>query len=85
MTPHNDVTRRLFRAAGCCVALALAGWAQAQEPVPAPTPPRSARIDNHPLKARSATQNIVFGQLVDVDEHRLTLQEPGTEASTSAA
>ncbi len=74
---------RIFSAVACATAAASAGQANAQDPVPAPTPRREVRIDDDPLKARSAAQNIVFGQLVDVDEHRLTLQETGADKRTS--
>lgn len=51
----------------------------AQEILVVPPSRKSVRIDNDPLKQRSATQNIVFGQIVDVDEHRLNLQESGPD------
>ena len=51
--------------------------AQAQEPagLGAGTQKRSVRTDKDPLRARSATENVAFGQIVSTDEHRLTLRD----------
>jgi hypothetical protein len=77
------IKSRICSAVASAIAVASVGQAIAQDPVPAPAPKRDVRVDNDALKARSASQNIVFGQLVDVDEHRLTLQETGAETRTS--
>ena len=83
MIPQTRFTCRMFSVVACAIVVASAGQAKAQDPVQAPSPRRSVRVDDNPLKARSAAQNIVFGQLVDMDEHRLILQEEGAEVRTS--
>jgi len=67
----------LHLALGLGLAAAPSMLAQAQEPagLGAGTQKQSVRTDKDPLRARSATENVVFGQIVSTDEHRLTLRE----------
>jgi len=69
---------------GLGLAGAPAGSALAQEPAAlgAGTQAKSVRTDKNPLRARSATENVVFGQIVNTDEHRLTLREGEGDSAT---
>jgi hypothetical protein len=64
-------------AAGVLGACVWESQAVSQEAPIVPPARRSVRTDPDPLKQRSATQNIVFGRIVEIDEHRLTLQVSG--------
>lgn len=75
--------QRRFRILAAAIGVGLSGSLAcehpgfAQEAPIVPPSRRSVRIDNDPLKQRSATENVVFGRIVDVDDHRLILQESG--------
>lgn len=77
LRPHSFTTR-LLGASLCTGLLSVSvSTACAQDAIGGVNPPKggTVRTDKDPLRRRSATENIVFGQLVSVDEHRLTLRE----------
>jgi hypothetical protein len=71
-------------AAGVLGTLAWECRVFSQEAPIVPPARRSVRTVNDPLKQRSATQNIVFGRIVEIDEHRLTLQVSGPDETAQS-
>ncbi len=78
LRPRNARTRTgLF---GLAAGAWIAGYplsTSAQEPATSGVTPPDGPVTtvNDPLRARSATENTVFGRIVSTDEHRLTLVE----------
>jgi hypothetical protein len=83
--PSRSATRRkkianLF--GGFSLAACTALMAYGQEVGTSRPSGDQVRTDRDPLRARSATENVVFGQIVSTDDHRLTLREGEGDAVT---
>lgn len=87
MLPHPRHPRRRTRlyglAVGACIGgFPLSAWAQEAATSGVTPPDGPVTTSNDPLRARSATENTVFGRIVSSDEKRLTLVEgEGNEAA----
>lgn len=85
MLRSRSMTRRLLGASLCTGLLSVSvSSAHAQDPLGAVNPPKggTVRTSKDPLRKRSATDNVVFGQIVNIDEHRLTLREGEGDSAT---
>lgn len=77
-TPRDSWRRsRLYGlAVGACIGgFPLSAWAQEPATSGVTAPDGNVTTSNDPLRARSATENAVFGRIVSSDEKRLTLIE----------
>ena len=86
MLPHPRHPRRRAGLYGLAIGACIGGFsvgASAQEPATSGVTPPGAPVttSNDPLRARSATENVVFGRIVSSDEKRLTLVEGEGEGS----